>query len=306
MVNQAKRCNLTDFSKEFFREVTFEHKTTLEDSIPSSPLLSCEYCFTNLFSWRNVCGTRWGLFDGGLTALFADEDEILMPAGTEPAPHKLYDFYLGIFPDCQGDIAHVPAEYIKKFPSILDFFEAEESRDQSEYLHKTENLVHLKGQAFHKKKNLLNQFLRNNPTYSARKITSEDISHCFELSKKWCEDKTCETFGISHEQSAIKETLSHFDLLGVEGVGIFINEKLVAFSVFTIYNDACIVHYEKYDRAIKGCAQAINWETAKSVAGRCEYINREQDLGIEGLRKAKTSYNPDILKTDFVLTGKKK
>ncbi len=295
---------MTEFAKLFFREVRLEDKETIASSIPPSPLLSCEYCFTNLFSWRKVCGTRWGLFKNRLTAIFEDEDEIIIPAGLEPEPEELHDFFIKIFPDGEGVIARVPNSYVDKFPALSHYFDLEKSRDQIEYVHKTENLVNLKGGAFHKKKNLLSQFLRNNPGFKVEKLDNKHVEECFYLAEKWCETKTCDTFGISHEQSAIKETLGNFHKLGVEGIVLFCENKLSAFSVFTIFNGTCVVHFEKYDREIKGSAQAVNWETAKAVLGRCDYINREQDMGIEGLRKAKMSYNPDIFEADYILSGK--
>ncbi len=288
-----------------FRPVEISDKAAIEAAVPPNPLLSCEYCFANLFSWRKACGTRWGLFKGHLTAFFEKEDEILMPAGSEPDPEDLYDFYLDVFPDGDGCIAHIPAKYIGLFPSIKDLFEVEKCIDHTEYIHETENLFNLNGSKFHNKKNLLNQFIRNNPGFEVRKASRKFIPECFSLAEKWYEDKTCKTFGITHERSAIKESLDNFEELGLEGVLIFCGGSLTAFSVFSIFNGTCIVHFEKYDRSVKGAAQAINYETAKSVLGKCRYINREQDLGIEGLRKAKSSYCPDIFDTDFTLTKKK-
>ena len=98
--------------------------------------------------------------------------------------------------------------------------------------------------------------------------------------------------GVIADVFAELEVFTDLDELGLEGVMIFCGGKMTAFSVFSIFNGTCIVHFEKYDRAVKGAAQAVNYETAKAVLGRCRYINREQDLGIEGLREFKKYLRP--------------
>ncbi len=282
-------------------EPDFSAKKTIEELVPSDPLLSCEYCFTNIYSWRKSCGTKWAVFEDCLTAIYELEDEVLMPAGIKISPDKLAAFFDAVFPAGEGTLAHVPKSYLLDNPETCKYFSAEESRDHAEYLHKTENLAFLKGEAFHKKKNLVSQFIRNNPDCRSFPLSADDLSDCLRLTDEWMLGKDSSVLGVMEEASAIRESLEHFSELGIEGVAISAGGRICAFSVWTVFNGTCIVHYEKYDRSKKGSAQAINLETAKSVLGRCDYINREQDLGIEPLRKAKISYRPDLLATDFVL-----
>ena len=100
----------------------------------------------------------------------------------------------------------------------------------------------------------------------------------------------------------MKRALDAFDALGLEGLVLFANGRLAGFSVFDRLNqNTADVHFEKYDPLIKGSAQAINWETARLLQGRYEYINREQDVGIEGLRKSKRSYCPAFTVKTYLL-----
>ena len=95
---------------------------------------------------------------------------------------------------------------------------------------------------------------------------------------------------------SIKKAFSSFELLPLEGIAIYIEDSLVAYSVYSRLNkDVFTIHFEKADYSYQGIAQVINWETAKALQERCMYINREQDLGVPGLRKAKLSYEPLLI-----------
>jgi hypothetical protein len=79
------------------------------------------------------------------------------------------------------------------------------------------------------------------------------------------------------------------------GLIIFVKDRMVSFSIFSRQNqNMADVHFEKYDSEIKGSEQVMCWETAKYLLDKYEYINREEDMGIEGLRQSKRSYDPEF------------
>jgi hypothetical protein len=201
-----------------------------------------------------------------------------------------------------GRFVLVDAECVERNERIANYFTAEVDRDNADYVYSSRALVELKGRKLHKKKNLLSQFLRNNPDYACEKMSAHHAQECSVLAEKWCEVKNCEKLGFTHESSALKRAMEKFDELELEGLIIRNRGAMIAFSIFDRQNrNTAAVHFEKYDGEIKGSAQVINWETARYLSPAYEYINREQDLGIEGLRRAKESYCPAFTVKTYIL-----
>ncbi|MCX6349564.1 MAG: phosphatidylglycerol lysyltransferase domain-containing protein, partial [Candidatus Aureabacteria bacterium] len=104
------------------------------------------------------------------------------------------------------------------------------------------------------------------------------------------------------EREAIARAFRYFRELNLEGTVLLAGEKLLAFAIHDRLNrTTAVVHFEKSDPKVKGAAQAINRETARRLRGRYELINREQDMGIAGLRQAKRSYDPETIVTPYML-----
>jgi hypothetical protein len=202
-----------------------------------------------------------------------------------------------------GSYVLMDAEFVERNGALNDCFTAEVDRDNADYVYSARALVELKGRKLHKKKNLLSQFLRNNPDYTCEKMSTRHADECFVLAEKWCKIKSCEQLGFTHESSALRRSMEKFNELGLEGLIVRVGGAVVAFSIFDPQNrNTAAVHYEKYNGEIKGAAQVINWETARYLAPTYEYINREQDLGIEGLRRAKESYCPAFVVKTYKLS----
>ena len=145
-----------------------------------------------------------------------------------------------------------------------------------------------------KKKNLLKQFQRNYPTHRSEPGDPDHYNECINLMEKWQQDKSGDIVSYAYEAEALRTGCGHFHELDMGGLILFVEDRVVAFSVFNRQNsNTALVHFEKYDREIKGAGQAVNWETAKYLKDQYEFLNREQDLGIEGLRRAKESYMPE-------------
>ncbi|MCG8619009.1 MAG: phosphatidylglycerol lysyltransferase domain-containing protein, partial [Desulfobacterales bacterium] len=107
---------------------------------------------------------------------------------------------------------------------------------------------------------------------------------------------------LIEEAAAIEKAFDNWDRLGLEGLVVTVDDNIAAFAVFSPLNlDTFNVHFEKANIAYKGAAQVINQETARYLSDRAVYINREQDLGIPGLRQAKMSYDPHRLLVPWVL-----
>jgi uncharacterized protein len=137
------------------------------------------------------------------------------------------------------------------------------------------------------------------------KTLDEDLIQCFlNLQEDWCELKDClETPDLFDENLAVYEALIHYEELRFQGGAILIDSKVEAFSLGERLNpETAVIHIEKANPAIPGLYAAINQLFCKHSWGDMKYVNREQDLGLDGLRQAKMSYNPHHLVEKFTLT----
>lgn len=277
-----------------FKPVEIEDRAVLKPLLDAAGKISCDYNFANLYTWGEIFDIRWCIHRERLLIYSGRDNVLLMPVGPPLRPEEMAELS-GEFArqGGSGDFVIVNAAYVEGEPRLAELFVAEVDRDNADYVYSARALTELKGRKLHKKKNLLSQFLRNNPGYRCERMGRADAADCFSLAEKWCEDRICDHFDFTHETSALKRAFGAFDELELQGLVIFRNGAQLAFSIFDRQNaDTAVVHFEKYDPSVKGSSQAINWETARRLAESYEYINREQDMGIEGLRRAKESYCP--------------
>jgi hypothetical protein len=158
-----------------------------------------------------------------------------------------------------------------------------------------EELATLSGKKFQPKRNHINQFLRAFPDYEFLKITPEIVSQCIDLESVWEKrhDSENESESRKIERKAITVALENFDALGLQGGALKVNGKIVAFTYGSPINSSVFdIACEKADTEIIGAYAMINNLFAKQIPENFVYLNREEDLGIEGLRKAKLSYQP--------------
>jgi len=277
------------------KKVEISDKSILEKILSSNKGLCCEYSFANLFIWGDIYDTRWELKDGTLYIFYAEENSLLMPIPSIP-PKKLAEIPdLFSIPRKNLYINHTSDEYINTNKEIFTFFEIVDDDDFVDYVHLIDRLVELKGTKLAKKKNLISQFVRNYPEYQCVPITKNLKTTILEFSEKWLSQQHATHLGLEHEKLALHNAIKHFEELSLEGLAIFAENEICAFSIFSRQNDETYIeHFEKASPEIKGSAQIINMETAKYLRNKAKFLNREQDIGIPGLKKAKLSYDPDI------------
>jgi hypothetical protein len=170
----------------------------------------------------------------------------------------------------------------------------EEERGNWDYLYNVTDLVELKGNRFHKKKNLLNQFSRKY-TFTYQPFGAAMVDQAMAMQADWCTWRDCESSDIlSSENRAISKILKKWrQLAGLFGGALMVDGSMVAYTVAeALTPDTLLIHFEKGDTAYKGIYQAINQKFLANSASHYTFVNREQDLNDEGLRKAKLSYHP--------------
>jgi hypothetical protein len=140
----------------------------------------------------------------------------------------------------------------------------------------------------------VSQFKKYYPNHEVKPITGDLIEKTSDYARQLFLNHKDVSETLTEEFQALNRAFKFFEDLHLEGLMLLVNDQPVAFSIFSRLNPTTYdIHFEKADLAIKGAAQMINHETAKCLTNKCDYINREQDLGIPGLRQAKLSYDPD-------------
>ncbi|MFA5103805.1 MAG: phosphatidylglycerol lysyltransferase domain-containing protein [Candidatus Margulisiibacteriota bacterium] len=274
--------------KELFENYYFRRKIEISD-----------HAFTNYYIWRKIDQPQLTIIAGCLCALVMGPDKrrhFMMPLGDGDVKEAGK-----ICLEHTGSI--IRADYhFKEAVGQNEQYEIVEDRDNFDYVYLTKDIAGLKGRNYDGKRNHINAFLKNN-IYVYEKMEKKHIDACIELNDIWCESKKKESEGFPNlecEAEAARETLLNKDFLGLIGGVIIVNDKILAFSLGQkLTEDTAVIHIEKSDPAVRGAAQLINREFASNELANFTYINREQDMGHPGLRRAKMSYHPVELKKKY-------
>lgn len=286
------------------KPVAMEDMEEIQRLLALSNYPSCEYSFPNLYIWAEVYGTVWRTFRGHLYVHMPSVDELLFPcAGDAVSVGELAAVSEGLRANrFSGTIAHVPPAYIATHPELHDFFKVVPMGEENdEYIYLTKMLAELPGGKLSKKRNLISQFERNYDNFELKRIEKEDFRTVISLTEHWRLEHLDDT-RVENERKAINRALEYYTRLGFDGLMLVACGELKAYAVFSRINfNSFTVQFEKADLDCKGASQVITNQTAKHLLNQCEFINREQDLGIPGLRHAKQSYMPILMLRDYYL-----
>jgi len=277
-----------------FKELTIDDKPLFDKMFKKDPPNISEYTFANLFIWRNSRKIEYAEYEEGLIvfATLGKDKYFLPPIGYEDpkkAISKIIEF----------NKENKMAEYIKRVDNsmieqIEDMkLEAIEDRDNYDYVYRADDLAFLKGRRYSNKRGFIKKFFSE---YYHRydKYTDNHKFDVLRIADDWLKNRKPDHPTMKHENDAIKELVNNYDKLNAIGGIICIEHNFVAFTFGEkLNNDTFVVHFEKADPDYVGVYPAINKLFAENeVENEYEFINREQDLGIEGMRKAKKSYSP--------------
>lgn len=176
-------------------------------------------------------------------------------------------------------------------------FDISYERDYADYVYETEKLINLSGKKYHSKKNHINKFKALYPDWSYEPITKDNLEECFQMGLRWRELNGCEEDEEKHAEICVAlNYLRLFEELEMRGGALRVDGKIVAFTIGEPVNrDTLVVHIEKAFAEIQGAYTMINQQFAEHEGAGFTYMNREEDMGEEGLRKAKLSYKPVFL-----------
>lgn len=284
-----------------FHPLQLEHKSLFDKYFSRFEPEISEFTFSNLYIWRHSRKCRFAEVDNRLLILCTqDGKEYLMaPVGIPPSDiAPILQSISGLFGN-RIPFRRVGEDLVAGLTTGP--FEITEDRDHFDYLYSSEELASLKGRKYDGKRGFLSKFMDHQP-HETSPYSSHFKDRCLKLAEKWAAEKNVE--GVDEEFTAIREYLDNFDIFGCCGMVLHDRDRIIGFTFGERLNSRTfVIHFEKCDTQFPGAYQAINNLFVRNeILGNFEFINREQDLGIEGIRKAKLSYHPVKLIKKYTLT----
>ncbi len=291
-----------------FAPLALAHREVIHPILWAYQPTTSELTFTNLFLWQGHYGLSWCLWEEWFIALAQPRHGApwflppVGPAGRETLCSELLRWL--------RQSKHVAYPAIERADRRLadelssqPRFRCEPQRDQFDYVYRAADLISLPGNKFHSKRNHINSIRRSYPI-QYEPLQEELLSSCLKLADRWCEFKRCEEdLNLSGEWEAIRLALRHYRELGLQGGAILVRGKVEAFSLGELLNSrTAVIHFEKANPEQSGFYPLINQQFCEHAWQEVELINREQDLGEPGLRRAKQSYHPVHLEEKYRLT----
>lgn len=186
------------------------------------------------------------------------------------------------------------------------YWQAGADRDNFDYVYASEDLISLRGRKYHGKKNHVNGFYKSYPDAEYRPLTAELTAACSAFTLEWCAERNCQKGDVLDcEKDAILEAMQNFTALGFVGGTLFVAGQMVAFTFGeAIHDGMAVIHVEKGKSGVKGVYAAMNQAFCEQAWSGIPYVNREEDMGVEGLRTAKESYHPHHYVEKYVIVPK--
>lgn len=273
---------------------------------------NCEFTFANIYLWsREVYAIKFAVVEDTLCFLSeGKQTSVTYPLGSGDKKRTIKclreDF------QAKGKPFHMHSVNPKQFEELQELYGDEVSivydRDSADYVYEVEKLVKLSGKKYHSKKNHINRFIANCPQWNYEAITEENVEECIQMAKEWGKQNGCEQDqGKQAELKVALQGLTMLEELDLTGGLIRAEGKVIAFCFGEPANeDTYVVHVEKAFAEIQGAYPLINREFLQANATKFTYVNREEDVGSEGLRKAKLSYHPSFLLEKGAVTFEEK
>ncbi len=288
-------------TKLSFRPVEIQHRDIFQPYLTKNSQ-TCDRVFVNTFCWQHLFHTQWAEENGFLIIRAFINGErraayIVVSQKDRPA-------YTDILPALEADAAEFdqPLTLMGLSEEECDILQQQlpgqfffdKNRDFADYVYKADDLKTLKGRKYAQKRNHVNKF-KSLYNYHYEAITKENITDCLQLEESWI-SQHAEDESAQSEYITIQKAFQHFEALGLLGGALYVDGKLVAFTYGSaIRNDIFCTHVEKADIHYEGVYQMINYLFAQHLPEQFTFINREEDMGLAGLRKSKSSYQPAML-----------
>jgi hypothetical protein len=292
-----------------FNSLTIEDKPILDKYLKDYNFTTSEYSFTNLLIWRKACDIQYTIYNDVLIIKkkdFKENYHFMQPIGytkenLKELIKKLEEYkeknnMTYLFKDVESSFL----EDLRNIYGDTAYIEAD--IDNFDYIYSKEKLASLSGKKLHSKKNHYNYFVKNY-NYSVKDFSEQDVKEdCINLAQIWHDENSNGDIYLAYELEGIIEVVNYADELNLKGMAVYVDNEISAFTIGELVNeDMAIIHFEKGRKDINGIYAFTNRTFVERYLDEVIYINREQDLGIEGLRKAKKSYYPIKLEEKYCI-----
>ena len=284
-----------------FKHPELEDKDLINHFLKEDDSRNCEMVFANINLWsREVYPVKYAIIEDTICFLSeAEGNSVTYPVGK--GDKKKVIRMLKEEWENRGQEFKMHLIRKEQFQVLQEMYgdkvQIEYDRDTADYVYETEKLINLSGKKYHGKKNHINRFLATHEQWQYESITDENVEECIKMAKEWGKLNDCDK--DKDKNAELQVTIMGLKMLKeleLKGGLIRAEGKVIAFTIGQpICSDTFGVHVEKAFAHIQGAYPLINREFLKAEASEYTYVNREEDTGSEGLRKAKMSYHPVFL-----------
>lgn len=287
-----------------FKNIEISDLSVFNTFYKNNTEISCETTFVNFLLWQKAYGNMFCLSNGQLFVKNGENgfESFRLPfGGNLESGMKELKKHCGRLPEIWSEDCARFREFKEKYSHLYNFYE---SRENFEYIYKRDDLANLVGKKYHSKRNHISSFSKKY-NWKAVSITKDNIEDIMLCAEKWYESrKDLSDEYLNCEKQGIRLILENMNTLSLKGIAIYIDSIVVAFALGSrICQNTFNIHIEKALDDFPGAYTLVNREFAKLLCDY-EYINREDDMGLEGLRKSKLSYKPEILLPKYFCTPK--
>lgn len=291
-----------------FKIVNIEEKENIKKYLANNQSKLCDNALANILLWGRVYDAEYTIIDDKLILKFVNKGKVNF--AIQSAKKITKELILKLMDYCKKENIkfnlviiepHIFEQIQQLFP---DTFKVEYDRAYYDYLYLKDDLLNLKGKKYDGKRNHINKFKKNNPDWKYETLDANNYKECIDMLDEWVEEKGDSiTSDTLVEKEIVIDALSNYSKLDLMGGLIRSGNRVVAFTLGEqLTNDTFVIHFEKAYSDIQGAYPIINQQFIEHELDDFTYINREEDLGIEGLRRAKMSYHPYELIKKGILT----
>ena len=292
-----------------FKKTELEDREIITSYFGKAPSRSCERTFANVYLWSRHYPVTWAIMEDALVFKSQDETHLswAYPAGEADAVKRALSV-MKAYSEEQGYEFSMYSVTPEMFAQLETFFpgkfQIEYDRDEADYIYESEKLATLAGKKLHGKRNHINKFKSLYPDWSYEPLSDKNVEECFQMALKWRNGNGCEDDPEKNAEMCVAlNSLRLYKELDFKGGVLRAAGKIVAFTIGEeLCEDTFVVHIEKAFADVDGAYPMINQQFVQHECADYAYVNREDDAGEEGLRKAKLSYKPAFLEEKGLVT----
>lgn len=296
-----------------FKNIGIKERKVYYEFLDKNKFFSCEYSFSTLYMWRKANLLQYAIIDNAFIIKKYDLDYgmfFMEPIGSisDKELVKLVGCLEGVRrkENMSWLFGNVTKSFINRLQLIYgDKLTIEEEKNHYDYIYESDKLINLKGKEYANKRNKINRFCKEYE-YSIKviekNINGSGLLKYRDFLGRWNKEHINKDCYFEYEVESIEDLLKNIEELNIKLIELYSGKELIGFSIGEIFNDnVYIVHVEKCLRDFNGAYAFINNMALKLCCNGQKFINREEDLGISGLRKAKISYRPLFLEKKYLI-----